>query len=372
MAVEARFLALSTIWIAFAIAILPASAQTFEKPPSFQAGKIPGIAVKGDNFTVRDPVRSDGQLRIWQLDTPYGEVGVLGDQMMRMRQTELKALADLEKISGSDAFGRALVEAGISPLKYTGRLIVNPVQTIGDTMAGIGNFFGSIGSGLSNAGRTKDDPIAGLLGVTRQRRELAARFGVDPYTDFLPLSEKLARLSEAAATGGLTVSGALFFVPGAAGIVVSNLRTADLLGNIKMEELARSYTAAQILDLNRGRLLEMGASRELTERLLSNSLYSPIDMAIMVASLDSMKDVADRPLFFELAASINNRPIAYFVRRRAEMLSDYSKRAGLSRFVILGGYPFNLTLGRPHRRTHAARRAVMGAAYRGGAGTRVG
>ncbi len=318
-------------------------AQGFEQPPSFQATKIRGVAASGEAFAIKDPVRSDGQLRIYRLDTPYGEVGVLGDQMLRMRQTELKALADLEKISHSEAFGKALVEAGLSPLKYTGRLLTNPVQTIGDTMAGIGNFFGSIGSGIANAGKTSDNPVAGLLGVTRQRRELAARFGVDPYTDFAPLSERLERLSEAAATAGLTVSGALFFVPGAAGIVVSNLRTADSLGNIKIEELARGYTAAQIMDLNRQRLVAMGVAPDLIEALLANRHYTPVDMAVMVAALDSMKEVGDRALFFRLAAGVDARPVAYFVRRRAEMLSDYAKRAGLARFVVLGGYPFNVT-----------------------------
>jgi len=74
-------------------------------------------------------------------------------------------------------------------------------------------------------------------------------------------------LSEAAASGALTVSGAFMIVPGAAGIIVSNLSTANRLGDTKIDVLARDFTAAQIMDLNRQRLSAMGVEPELIETL---------------------------------------------------------------------------------------------------------
>jgi hypothetical protein len=112
-------------------------------------------------------------------------------------------------------------------------------------------------------GRTQDDTVGSLIGVTKERRALAAKYGVDPYTDLEPLAAKLRQLSEAAALGGLAVTGAMMAIPGAAGIVVSNLSTANTLGDMRIEELARSYSAAQILDLNRGRLIAMGIDKGL-------------------------------------------------------------------------------------------------------------
>ena len=56
---------------------------------------------------------------------------------------------------------------------------------------------------------------------------------------------------------GRDVSGVIF-VPGAAGIVVSNLTTASTLGDMKIEDMARDLTAVQILDRNRQRLAAMG------------------------------------------------------------------------------------------------------------------
>src|SRR5829696_3127236 len=99
-----------TVGLALSAAAL---AQSFERPPSYAAAKIPGIKPAGENYTIKDPVRSDGLLRLYNVETPYGTLNVHGDQMMRMRANELLALQELEKISGSETFAKALAEAGI-------------------------------------------------------------------------------------------------------------------------------------------------------------------------------------------------------------------------------------------------------------------
>ncbi len=321
-----------------------ASAQAYEKPPSFNAAQIPGIKRVGPNYTIRNPVRSDGILRVYVLATPYGDITVNGDEMLRMRINELNALAQLEKVSTSESFGRALAEAGISPLKFTAQLIVNPIGTVQNTLNGVGAFFGRIGSGMNNAGNSRDDPLSDLIGVTDQRRQIAATYGVDPYTDLPPLAAKLNQLSQAAAAGGLVVTGALLAVPGAAGIIVSNLSTAYKVNDIGIEDLARQYTAAQILDINRAALFKMGVEPELSAKLLANRNYTPIDMAALVAAIESMNAVQDRQVFFARAAEANGRAIAYFMRRQAELLADdYRRHGGYVRFVALASYPFVVT-----------------------------
>jgi hypothetical protein len=323
---------------------LAAPAPKYEQPPSFNAAQLPGIRRIGVNYTIENPVRSDGILRVYVLKTPYGEFTVHGDQMLHMRLNEFAALAALEKVSNSDSFGKALADAGLSPLKFTGRLITNPIGTVHDTFAGVGAFFGRIGSGINNAGQTPDNAMAGLLGISDERRKIAAAYGVDPYTDLPPLSAKLDQLSQAAAAGGLVVTGALLAVPGAAGIVVSNLSTVNKVNDIGIQDLARDYTAAQILDINRALLAKMGVDEELSKRLLANRYYTPIDMAAMVAAIDSLHGVEGREVFFERAAAANSRALAYFMRRHAELLADdYRIHHGYVRFVSLASYPFVIT-----------------------------
>jgi hypothetical protein len=319
-----------------------AQAQTVEQPPSFNAAQIPGIKRVGENYTIRNPVRSDGILRVYVLATPYGDIKVQGDEMLRMRINELRALALLEKVSNSETFGKAMAEAGLSPLKFAGNMIINPVGTVQNTFSGVGNFFGRMSSGMANAGKTQDDALSSLLGVTDQRRQIATAYGVDPYTDLPPLNEKLQQLSQAAATGGLVVTGAMMAIPGGAGIIVSNLSTANKLNDLGLDEIARNYTASQILDLNRDILeKKMGIEPALAESFLANRNYTPIDATALVAALDSLHGVQHRELFVARAAAANGRAIAYVMRRTAEFLADdYRRHGGYVRFVSLADFPY--------------------------------
>lgn len=323
-----------------AFAAYAAYAADFEKPRSFQANLIPGISASGQNYTIKSPVASDGFMRIYVFTTPWGEFSAIGDGLMRTRQFELAALRELEKVTNSDSFNRALAEAGMSPIKFAGELIVNPLGTLGNTMSGIGSLFGQIGSGAHNAGKYESDPMADLTGASRRKRELAIKLGVDPYTDFQPLQVRLTQLSAAAATGGMLVSGALMAIPGVGGIIVSNTATSANLGNV-----ARDNTPAQLLDLNRTKLLAMGVDRNLAETFLTNRNYSPLDATAIVSLLEEIQ-VEGRDVFIARAASVGRRDAGFFMRRQAEMLADYqNKTRAITGFIPLGGFPFVLTRG---------------------------
>jgi hypothetical protein len=229
-----------------------------------------------------------------------------------------------------------LVAAGLSPIKYAGDLITKPGETISNTLSGIGSLFGQIGSGMNNAGKSPDDPMQGLLGVTKKKRELAAHLGVDPYTDFEPLQIKLTQLSEAAAAGGLVVTGALMAIPGVGGIIASNVATS---GNLS--SLARDLTAAQLMDLNRRKLAAMGVDQSTGETLLTNRSFTPLDATAIVSALESMSAVQNRSAFIARAASVHRHDAAYFMRQQAELLGEYYAKTGaIVSFVTLGGYPF--------------------------------
>jgi hypothetical protein len=318
------------------LAAADARAQTVERAPVYDAARIAGIVPDGENYTIAKQVHSDGFMRIYEVKSPYGAYTVISDQLMRVRQVEFAALASLEKVSGSDQFQKALLEAGLSPVKYAGELVMKPGETISNTLSGIGSLFGQIGASMNNAGKSPDDPMQSLLGVTKRRRELAIRLGVDPYTDFAPLQAKLTQLSEAAAAGGLVVTGALMAIPGVGGIVASNVYTS---GNLAT--LARDLSAAQLMDLNRGKLAAMGVPPAVTESLLINRNFTPLDTTAIVSALDSMSAVQQRATFVARAAAVNRHDAAYFMRQQAELTAAYyAKTGGIVSFITLGGYPF--------------------------------
>jgi len=333
---------LRTWRLAAAIAVLPfavdAQAESFEQPPSFSAVKILGDAASGTNYVVVDPVPSDGYLRNYTLRTPVGVFKVNGDQMLFMRFKELAALDALNKTAGSERFAKAVLKAGLSPLEFAGNLITRPISTVENTVSGVGQFFDGIGSGVRNAGKSQDSTFASVTGAAKEKRLLAYQYGVDPYTDFKPLAERLDSLSRASALGGLAVKGAFIAVPGAAGAVVSNVSTANSLN-----EAVRDNSAAQLLDANRKGLIGLGIKKDIVEKFLSNRNYTPVDVIAMVAALTQLRKLSGLDMVVARAATAGNRDIAYLTRRRVELIAGYQQKSGtLAGFVAVQGSPFPL------------------------------
>ncbi|HWV51026.1 hypothetical protein, partial [Pseudorhodoplanes sp.] len=280
----------------FAVATAAFGAE-IERPATYSPGKIPGIVASAPNYTIANPVRSDGFLRVYTVRSSYGDFTVVSDAMMQIRMRELAAVAELDKLTESTEFNNALGQAGLAPVKFAGEMLVNPVEALGNTLAGIGNQIGQIGSGIHNAGKSQDQPLGGL-GADQKRRELAAKLGVDPYTDYAPLQARLQKLSQAAAAGGLVVSGAMMAIPGAVGIVVSNVGTSS-----RVKDSLRDRSAAQLMDMNREKMMAMGLDRGTADALLQNRNYTPLDMTSMVSSLEVVP-VPGRDAFLRRAVSV--------------------------------------------------------------------
>lgn len=315
-----------------------AHAGSFEQPPTFPAVDIFGPVMNGVNYVIADPVPSDGYLRNYTLKTPYGVFKVNGDELLWMRFKELAALNTLDKIAGSKRFADAVLKAGLSPFQFAGNLITKPVSTVENTVTGVGQFIDGIASGMRNAGKTQDSAFAGITGAAKEKRLLAYQYGVDPYTDFKPLADRLDKLAEASALGGLAVKGAFIAVPGAAGVVVSNVSTANTLN-----AAVRDNSAAQLLDANRKGLLRLGINKAIVEKFLSNRNYTPVDAIAMVAALTKLRKLSGLDIVVARAATARSRDIAYLTRRRVELIAVYQEKNGtLASFMAVQGSPFPL------------------------------
>ncbi len=319
------------------------AAARFERPPEYSPGAALGTAARGANYVVLPPVVSDGALRHYRVKSSYGEFTAVGDQLMRARIKELNALNTLARTNGAQEFGEGAVKAGLGPVVLAGKLIAHPVDTTQSTFAGVGQFFNSVGSGLNNMGKSRDDAVASLTGESRQKRLLATKLGVDPYTDFKPLADRLDNLAGAAAVGNLAVSGALLAVPGGAGAIASNASTASTL-----EGMVNDYSAAQLMDMNREKLGRLGVSPAIADQLFANRNYTPVDVTAMVEALSGMGGAKGLDAMLRTAASADSRATAYFIRRRIELTAAYRRQSGnIAAYVGTGDlrYPLCLTAG---------------------------
>lgn len=330
-----RLLTLAGLALFAVTAAGSARAADVENPPIFKASTLLGAAVQGPGYKVAETVPSDGYVRLYTLQTPWGPVAVHGDHRLQIRFKELAAINAMEQTSDSKEFGDALVKAGIKPVQFAGKLVTDPVDTVKNTVSGVGNLFNSIGSGIRNAGKTQESAVQSITGAAKQRRLIAYNYGVDPYSQFPPLKQKLDQMSNAAAAGGLVVTGAFIAVPGAAGTIISNVSTA---GNLN--DMVRDYSAAQLLDMNRKALLKMGVSSAIVEQLLANPNYTSTDTTAMTGALGGMGKLRNLDALLGLAAQVNTRDDADFMRWRVELMASYQqKMKTITGFVAIAGVP---------------------------------
>jgi hypothetical protein len=196
-----------TLFSAASVVSVTTASRThaLELPKPQLVEKYLGKSAAGANYTVKPIVRSDGVMRIFDVDTPYGKFAFDGVEFTKLRLHELDAVAAIEKMSQSEAFGQAFGRAALGPIKFGADLITKPVDTVERSLSGIGNMFDRIGAGLSNTRADRDNLVESMLGVSDTQRELAVSLDVDPYTDFLPLAQRLKEMANIMAGGGLPV-----------------------------------------------------------------------------------------------------------------------------------------------------------------------
>lgn len=337
-----RLLQLAGLCLFAACMTLSARAEDVENPPLFKASEVLGAAASGPGYRVEEKVGSDGYLRVYAVETPWGVYSVHGDGMMAVRLKEIAALDAMVRTVNSKEFGDALVKAGLKPVEFAEKLVTDPKDTVKNTVTGVGRMFNSIGAGIRNAGKTQEKTAASISGAAKQRRLIAYSYGIDPYTDWPPLKQKLDQLSRAAAAGGLAVTGAFILIPGAAGTVISNVATAET-----MNEMVRDLSAAQLMDMNRKALLMAGADPGLAEELLTNQHYTPTDMTALTAALTEMGKLNNVDALITRAAEAESHDAAFFMRTRLELMAAQQRKSGdITGFATLGQSPFPLAVTR--------------------------
>src|SRR3954470_19291427 len=144
----------------------PAAPGGLEVPKPAPVAKFLGTALTGSNYTVRPTARSDGIMRLFEVDTPYGAFQFDGVEFTRMRLRELEATAALEKMSQSDAWVKSFGRTAIAPLKFGVDLVIHPFDTVGRAVSGVHNMFDRAGASI--AGQRSDRDILGdsLFGVS--------------------------------------------------------------------------------------------------------------------------------------------------------------------------------------------------------------
>ncbi len=297
--------------------------EAYETPGQLIAKEIlPPEELEGKHFRVFNDVTTYGFDYQFTMGSPFGLYEVHGEDMLRIRQKEMGALAALEEMKKSKHFAKGVKEATKSPFKGVYKLITNPVDTVPGVGKGTWRFMTRYGE-MTKGGRGElEESVAKeIIGFSGVKRELGYKLGVDVYSSNKKLQEELNSVSWAGFSGGATAKLGLMAISLAsetAGFIVSG---TSFINN--MNEILRDSAPEDLRRLNRKKLKKMGVEKSDIKLFLRHAWYSPRHTTIIVHALAEMEGVKGRDQFITQASFAENERDAFFFQRLAEMMRGY-------------------------------------------------
>ena len=335
---------LACVVAGFLIVSLPASAAPrYESPTMLKASEIlaPNI-IKGPHHHVDEKVINDAYMNLYTLHSEYGDIQVTSTAKLIKYIHEVNAVAEMKKIQGSDEFAKGMKNKAGAVVEGAGDLITDPINTVGDTVSGVGKLFSRAGENMFGGSRSDSEGsrMGSLLGYAKAKREIGYKLGVDVYSHNELLQKELNSLSSAGGTGTLVMSGLLMAVPGGAGVAVSVTGGTKMMTNLVYWD----KSPADLRTMNREKLAIMGVNENVADLFIANGVYTPREQTLIVLSLEKMSKTAGRAEYIKLATVTNDIDMAFFRQRQAEMYAAYNAKVQpVSSFVAVGSTSAGMT-----------------------------
>jgi hypothetical protein len=303
----------------------PVSAQSppVEAEPTLKVADFKGLPpTTGQGYRIAPAVRVSGFQGQFVVETDLGEIVADGSAQLRERIAEAGPAAELEKMSSSEVFVDALAKSTGRSAQAIGKAVTNPVDTFKGVPAGVGRFFGSVKTKVSDGG--SGDPT----GIGKVRRELAHEVGVDPYTSNPLIARRLDDLSKAAYAGGVSLDVAFTVATGGAAAAISFTKTVS--------NLAWQLPPEDIRTRNRNDLEAMNVSGSTRDAFLGNGSYTPTLALAYVEALKALGVKEGAGDFTQLAAGAASETEARFYIDQLRMAAVYGKSERIGKLAAAG------------------------------------
>jgi hypothetical protein len=290
----------------------------FEFPPELPpSALLPPALSAGPDFHVEDPVLSDGLMAHFVVYSRFGRYEAYGATALRVRVSEIYALARLEKTSGISIVAGGVGRGVSSQIDTVTTIVRHPVDTVTGIPRGIAHLFhGTVDEGKEAMGKVRDagrpsdqngkpDALKNgeesakryasqYLGVTASERRWYEKLGVDPYTPNAMLRDAIHRTArlDAATSFGMRFVG----VPGLPEI--GELRRA--LDAIYKED------PATLRARDRATLRAYGMEAAEIERWQNTIVLSPTRQVILLQAAQALDGVAGRAELFRHALGLSS------------------------------------------------------------------
>ena len=312
-------------------------AGQFEQPPIINATQLlPESALSGPGFHVEQQVPTNGAMgqytivadaSVFQDDA--GTYRVESLDLLKIRLSEIPAIADLENVSKTGVFANALAQSAERPVAAAANMVIHPMDTVTGLPSGIGSLFGrvtmgagEIASSASNSfGSGKAAGQAGnatmtALGYDQVRRDLAKKLHVDPYSSDPILTKKLNSVAWVMFSARLTVDAAMMAVPGS--IIISGVEFTN--------DLVYQKPKGDLIIFVQKKLQNFGLSQGEIATFISNSAV-PLSLQVsVVEDLEALGDIPGRRAAAVDLGSMMTEYQARFLATSIRMLNQWGQQ----------------------------------------------
>ena len=302
--------------------------------------------LKGPFHKVVEPVKVEGHLGRFVIESKFGSFSVLGANLLATRVSELPAIEELRKVQKDSAFTDALSKSVGGVAKFAESTVTDPGKTVENIGMGAGTVLGRLGqltksgvdysgdkaSDLTTSGSKPKPKVAPTnepeppsftgdpLGYNKARREWAKKLNIDPYTSNPALRALLDDASTASFAGNFAVNLTL-------GAVVGPLQSI-----YSFDETVRdSVWNKPVIDLekeNQEKLLALGVAARTVRDLLRNKWFTPTLQTVLVARLAVLGKMDGIESVVSTAAVTLGEARARFLLESVAMLVTHHQKEG--------------------------------------------
>ena len=318
----------------------------FETPPTLAAQVlVPATLLSGKGFHVDQEVPTDGLLAHFTLRTDMGVFHPNSIEMLKIRVAEVPAMMELEKTSKTKVFAESMATNAIRPVTAAGQMVMHPVDTVKGLPSGVGRFFGRVGLAgqkLKEAATEPQGASAGqkagqfavttghatrdVFGYEQERRELAKKLHVDPYTTNPILSKQLDNFALVAfrAHVGVTTTMAVF-IPGSMAITATRVVSSWVWDIPKADLIVKDEKGLQQLKVP-DRVIKL---------FMRNPVFPLSVQTAFVTNLQRLSGVPGSTDAVALASTAESEEQARFLTNGIGMLARYNEtQTPIARLIV--------------------------------------
>lgn len=300
----------------------------YEVPKILQAKDVlPQELLISDLYTIDNDVVTHGYTNTYQIQSNFGNFTAHGNDMLRQRVHEIKAIHELEQVKKSEKFGEGVKGAAKAPFSFIKNLVTHPVDTISGVPKGLWRYGSRVGE-MTTADKSEYEDGVGkeLILFSAQKRKLAFELDVDVYSSNKVLQEYLNSVSWASYSGNLVVTAALTPLR-----AVRLTKTANNLNTI-----IRDNSPEDLRKINRNILKKLDVSHDVIEAFLDNRWLSPRHETTIVHSLQYMGLQSGVSDYIQLVTTASSEEDALFFQNITQLIAHYiSNTVELKKSIVV-------------------------------------